>query len=562
MRKSELGMFLTGFVLIFSAMFLVTTYCFAEEDLQLRVNGETVEADMYIENGRTQIEASVVENLLEQTFEKEFIALRQVFEDANANVTWVPASRTIEIELDPVQVGEAYLLTRIDVDHAMDNVQTLSKEIGPRPAGSDSEHQAAEFLADYYQGLGYTVAVQEYPVDTFGPENMGLASVELVDGEDWFGEIEFEHETAFGPYDWGVYDEWHGTEWQMGASPHGTMTDVTLCGKLVNAGDGREADFTEEVEGNIALVRRGEVEEYKIAQNADAAGAEAVIIYSLVGGRGNLGQAFQPRLEKVIDEEEEEEETEIVEVDIPVLGAAKIHGAWLTEMLEKDTVELCIDAYYNEDLISYNVEPTKPAEKEDAPIIAITGHFDSVIGAPGANDNASGTAATMEMARAFKGFDLDVELRFINFGAEEVGLVGSRYYVEQLSEEEKERFMGVYNPDMVGTSDPYVEQLFAQTVDGEPNVVTDSMLAADERLGHNKVKQSQFPASDHVPFHYAGIDAALFIHMAGEGTPQDYYIEPIYHTPQDTIEDNICPERYEQSLEILGAAVLDTAISQ
>ncbi len=516
-----------------------------QEDPTLLVNDQAVTAEMYIEEGKTWIEGDAAGDLLGTEFPDTYVPLREVFEGEQADVHWDRTTRTIEIKVDLLREEESALIEDIDVDRALENVRVLSEEIGTRPAGSDHEHQAAEFIYDYYQDLGYDVALQEFPVDFAGPGSMGLADVTVVDGSQWFGEIEIDHETEYGDdYEWGVFESWHGTEWEMGASPQGLITEEPLCGQVIDAGTGEEDAFPEDVEGNIALVQMGGVDHNQVVENALEAGAEGVIIFSGIGGRGNLGQAFTPVLEE--------------EVDIPVLGAAKVHGAWLLEILEQEPVELCIDTYYNEDLISYNVEAVKAPEGEDAPILAVTGHYDSVIGAPGANDNASGTAAAMELARVLADYDGDVELRFINFGAEEVGLVGSRYYVDQLTEEEKDRFIGMYNPDMVATSDPYIEHLFVQTVDGEPNHVTESMVAADRRLGYGEVETGLFPASDHVPFHEAGIDAAVFIHLAGEGTPQNYYIEPVYHTPQDTLEDNICPDRYEKALEIIGSAVFDT----
>ncbi len=88
-------------------------------------------------------------------------------------------------------------------------------------------------------------------------------------------------------------------------------------------------------------------------------------------------------------------------------------------------------------------------------------------------------------------------------------------------------------------------------------MVTETSMAAAERLGFDVVKQSQFPSSDHVPFHQAGIPAAMYIWLGGEGTPQDYTIERYYHTPQDTLEENVCVERLELSLELVGSAVFD-----
>ena len=57
----------------------------------------------------------------------------------------------------------------------------------------------------------------------------------------------------------------------------------------------------------------------------------------------------------------------------------------------------------------------------------------------------------LELARVFKTLPTDTELRFVTFGAEEVGLLGSEHYVSELSEDEKNRIVGMFNLDMVGS---------------------------------------------------------------------------------------------------------------
>ena len=64
--------------------------------------------------------------------------------------------------------------------------------------------------------------------------------------------------------------------------------------------------------------------------------------------------------------------------------------------------------------------------------VVVSSHYDSVVGAPGANDNAR-TGLVLELARAFQNVETDKEIRFITFGSEETGLLGSDYYVNSLS---------------------------------------------------------------------------------------------------------------------------------
>lgn len=212
------------------------------------------------------------------------------------------------------------------------------------------------------------------------------------------------------------------------------------------------------------------------------------------------------------------------------------------------------------DLKSQNVIAVKKPEGIDnAEIIYVTSHHDSVRNSPGANDNGSGTSTILEMARAMQNQAVNKEVRFIAFGAEEIGLVGSTYYVSQLSQEEIGRSIANFNMDMVGTNWEPASQLYVNTVDGKSNIVWTSVDAAAKELNlpDNLLNLYQFSRSDHVPFHNVGIDAALFIWME----PGTARLEPYYHTPQDTIE-NVSPERIQIVGDILKSAVTELVAEQ
>src|SRR5262249_56768081 len=81
--------------------------------------------------------------------------------------------------------------------------------------------------------------------------------------------------------------------------------------------------------------------------------------------------------------------------------------------------------------------------------IVIGGHFDSVPAGPGANDNGSGTATTLELARVLAQAPTQFTLRFVAFDAEEIGLLGSSHYVAQLSDAERPSIVAVINLDLV-----------------------------------------------------------------------------------------------------------------
>ncbi|MGW1776370.1 M28 family metallopeptidase [Streptomyces sp. NPDC002104] len=129
-------------------------------------------------------------------------------------------------------------------------------------------------------------------------------------------------------------------------------------------------------------------------------------------------------------------------------------------------------------------------------------HLDSVNAGPGINDNGSGSAAILETALAVSRAQLQPtkHLRFGWWGAEELGMIGSKYYVNNLPAAEKSKISGYLNFDMIGSpnpgyfvydDDPTIEQTFKNYYAGI-GVSTEIETEGDGR-------------SDHAPFKSAGI---------------------------------------------------------
>ncbi|WP_139489427.1 M28 family peptidase [Brevibacillus dissolubilis] len=206
----------------------------------------------------------------------------------------------------------------------------------------------------------------------------------------------------------------------------------------------------------------------------------------------------------------------------------------------EDTVELKsigVDAYY----YSYNViAKLAPNSTSNLNEIVIAGaHHDSVPNGPGANDDASGTATVIELARVMALTTRDTEVRFCTFGSEELGILGSNAYVNTLTTDEISRTIGEFQLDMVGS--PNAGSLIMYTVDGYKNVVTDLGATAAAKL-YTVIPYGKLGRSDHEPFYKKGIPAALFIYAP---------VEPQYHTAQDTIA-NISKTRLSQTARIVG----------
>ncbi|MFD6168068.1 M28 family metallopeptidase [Streptomyces coeruleorubidus] len=139
----------------------------------------------------------------------------------------------------------------------------------------------------------------------------------------------------------------------------------------------------------------------------------------------------------------------------------------------------------------------------DANQVVMAGsHLDSVSSGPGINDNGSGSAAVLETALAVSRaqYKPAKHLRFAWWGAEEVGLVGSRHYVSRLATGDRSRISAYLNFDMIGSpnpgyfvydDDPAIEKTFKEYFAGL-GVPTEIETEGDGR-------------SDHAPFKSAGV---------------------------------------------------------
>ncbi|MDA1476803.1 M20/M25/M40 family metallo-hydrolase [Bacillus sp. CLL-3-40] len=390
-------------------------------------------------------------------------------------------------------------LKRFNENRAFRTIYHLSETIGPRVAGSLAEKKSARFIASQLKKSKLKVKIQKFDI----PDR--LKGTLTVQG----------HEVPSRP--------------ATGSAP---TPEKGLTAPLYKAGLGRPGDFTEDVKGKVAVISRGELTFYEKAKNAADAGAAAVIIYN---NKDSLA-ALIPNLAGKT-------------VDIPVVGIGKEDGE---KLLTKTKATLKLDALKHQ--TSQNVIGVRRAKGVKKPdIVYITSHYDSVPYGPGANDNASGTSVVLELARTMKNIPADKEIRFIAFGAEEIGLLGSEHYVSKLSDQEVKRSAANFNLDMVATNWENASQLNINTLDGSGNLVwTLSKQAALKLKKGSVLHLSKGGSSDHVPFHEAGIDSANFIwEEPGTGA-----LEPWYHSPYDTI-DHISKKRLRVTGLIAGHAVYD-----
>lgn len=214
--------------------------------------------------------------------------------------------------------------------------------------------------------------------------------------------------------------------------------------------------------------------------------------------------------------------------------------------------EVNIQRFSVDGATSRNVVASWPGSRRYG--VVVGGHLDSVPGSPGANDNASGVAVVLEVARLMAGKEPARTVRFVAFGSEEYGEdgthhVGSQVYVNRLGQEGRNRLGGMVSVDMVA--------------DGRPLLVGNSGIAHDvvARTLYRKVRDAGIgvryhvlcDCSDHGPFEHAGIPAAFA--YSGQ--------EPNYHDPSDTVA-NMDPDHLLRTGKAIRAfvAAVDRAMLQ
>ncbi|WP_163527775.1 M28 family peptidase [Halobacillus ihumii] len=416
-------------------------------------------------------------------------------------VSSVPLSATADNHTPNENADHAFdnkVIKKIDADRMYNHIALLSEN--PREAGTQGEYEAVQYIKNEFESYGYDTELQPF---TFQEWDGGTSA------------LSFNQQSFSG-------------------DPHtfNGSVNASVQAPLEYAGLGSSEEVGSNVDGKIALIERGSYTFYDKVQNVMDKGAVGVIMFNGENQSGNhFGYTYDGQ-------------------DIPAVAITREAGLKLVERLktEQVTTTLTVKNAGTIDKTSYNVIATKePHKKKDnGQIVMIGSHHDSVAGGPGANDDASGVSAVLELAKIMAKTPTDTELRFMTFGAEEKGLVGSYHYANSLSQEEVDRTVAQFQMDMVGSRD--AGELIMFTPDGEKNLVTDLGAAAGARVAE-VVEYGQLGRSDHVPFFQRGIPAALFIHAP---------LEPWYHSPQDTL-DKISKEKLKETTEIVGAAVYQIA---
>ena len=389
------------------------------------------------------------------------------------------ASPAAAVEV-PIQAKAAEAVSQ---ERAYAHVQALSDRIGPRPGHTQAYFAAVAYAYDHLERLGYTVGVEDFTYRHW--EDRG-SFVEL-DGQRIEG---------------------RGMRWSGSAD---------LSAPLVEVGLARPNDIPGRLDGKIALAKRGEITFQAKAENVRAAGALGIVVSN------NEASDFVGQLAG--------------ETDYAVVGITAADGERLRQIGGRP-VRL-VAGGSSRDRVSSNViahgSPSPGAGR-----VMVGAHLDSVPAGPGANDNASGSAAVLELARVFAGRAEQPRLSFALFGAEEDGLIGSRRHVERLGAERAREYRAMVNLDMVAVGDRFEVGTTGERSRDLARRLTDAGSALGLRLGQFDARGS----SDHAPFADAGVPAVM-LHWRDD---------PNYHKPTDTA-DRIDPAKLTATTRVLASTL-------
>lgn len=379
---------------------------------------------------------------------------------------------------------------------AFAHVTALSQTIGPRPAGSAADAAGVEYIVGQLRSFGYTVEEQAFPFRYF--EELQPPGLTVVSPA----------QTQLTPLT---------MEYSASTPERG------IEGDLISVGLGREEDMRgKPLEGKIALVERGQIFFSAKVANAADAGAVAVIIYNNQPGPPQTATLREPaRLPAVIISQEE--------------------GQSLLRMFSTGSVRVrLVVRTATGQRTSHNVIGIKRGTRAPGEIVVVGGHRDSVHVSPGANDNASGIAAMLEAARLLAQAPTGRTVHFVGFGAEELGLIGSRFYAQN----HPGTVVGMVNMDMVGRG----RLMIGNSSDDMRLVDLAETVAARLGIRVGRFQLRGDAGSDHFSFERIGVPA-VFIHTGDD---------PAIHTPND-IAARVDPILLAQAATLAANIVLQLA---
>jgi hypothetical protein len=366
-----------------------------------------------------------------------------------------------------------------------------------RNSGEPGYKASADYVAKVMKDAGYDVKIQTYTFDYFtfvGTPAFSVVSptpTTFVVGKD-FNPAPVNAPTATAAVQ---------TVGHTVIPPTPTPTSASGCDP---------ADFAGFAPGHIALIQRGTCTFATKATNAEAAGASGVIIFN----EGNTTPDRTGPLNGSLGD---------ASLHIPVVFTPFAIGRDLYTQATTGTapvVTIDVKTFEDPNRVDYNVIAESRGGDPNS-VLVIDAHLDAIFGA-GMLDNASGSAAILDIAQHLKNTRTPNKLRFIWFGGEELGLLGSNHYINSLSPTELSKIKFDLDADVLATPnyvagvlDPEGVNLFGRgpgtpmppEINAPSRVARDAGIAYLNSIGKNNILFSA-DGTDAFVFEQVGIPAS------------------------------------------------------
>ena len=411
---------------------------------------------------------------------------------------------------------------------------------GNRFAGTSGHDASVDYVIDQLEAAGYTPTTQTFSYEAFyevSPSELSQTSptpTTYVNGNDFR---------------------------VMSYSGSGNLTAPLAR----PSGDDRgcyTADWSGFSAGSIALVQRGTPAgfpggscTFRIkTDNAIAAGAAAILVYNNVPGVVNGTLSATGGLSA-----------------IPALGLTQSLGQSLISQLAGGPVVMTVETNTDSDILeTENVFAETSGDPNN--VVMVGAHLDSVTAGPGINDNGSGSAAILETAIQMAKVNPRNKVRFAWWSAEESGLVGSNYYVNNLPQSERDKIALYLNFDMIGSPN-FVRFVYDGDNSAGGGAVGPAGSEVIERMFNDYFAGQSLPVeptpfngrSDYGPFIAVGIPAGgLFTGAEGVKTAAQAAVfggtaglafDPCYHAACDTYSNNSDPGLDQMSDAVAHAVI-------
>jgi Zn-dependent M28 family amino/carboxypeptidase len=327
-------------------------------------------------------------------------------------------------------------------------------------------------------------------------------------------------------------------------------------------------DFADFTAGSIALIQRGTCTFREKAVNAKAAGAVAVVIFN-EGNNDPSDDRLGP-INGTLDPPQ---------FDRPVIGISFAAGQELYNLVNSGqtvNVRVAVTAGVVR-TESANVIADTPGGRADR-VVVVGAHLDSVTDGPGLNDNGSGSAMILEIAKQMRALGVNPtnKVRFAWWGGEEFGLLGAEHYVSTLPKPELKNIAVNLNFDMVASPN-FVRFVYdgdgsATGTKGPSGSGAVEKVFLDYFASQGLAsKATAFDGrSDYGPFIDRGIPAGgLFTGAEGIKTAQEVLdyggtlgpYDPCYHQECDQWPGNINSTVFEQMADAAADATLQFAMT-